>query len=427
MEINKKTLRNIFLGVASCIVLYWLLHETERVLAFLGAIIGLISPFIVGASMAFVLNVPMRGIEGLLKGVKKKGPRRVLAVTLTLLAVLLVVTGAVWLILPQVLSTAQTLLSEVPGFITRIGDNINAFLEKNPDIAAWLNESFDFGSKDWSTVIQEGINHISSSLSSMLDQISTVVDQAFGAIVALSNGIFNAVLSFVFGIYCLTRKEILARQGRRILYSLLPEKFCDETVRVLRMTNSAFSNFITGQCLEAVILGLLFAVTMSIFGMPYTPLVSALICVLALIPIVGAVAGCVLGAFFILVDSPVMAFWFVIMFLILQQIEGNLIYPKVVGTSIGLPGMWVLVAVAVGAGTMGIGGMLVMIPLTSVLYALLREFTNKRLEKRGIDPNKLQAQPPELHSGFKQKRKEVKEKLWLKKKKVTEEKPEEKK
>ncbi len=427
MEINKKTLRSIFWGAAGCIVLYWLLHETERVFAFLGTVLGLFSPFIVGASMAFILNVPMRGIEGLLKNVKKKGLRRVLAVTLTLLAVALVLTGTVWLIFPQVFATAQMLIAEIPGFISRIGEGINEFLEKNPDIAAWLNENFDFGSNDWSTVIQEAINYISSSLSSMLDQISSVVDQAFGAVVALGNGIFNAVLSFVFAIYCLTRKEILARQGRRILYSVLPEKFCDETIRVLRMTNSTFSNFITGQCLEAVILGLLFAVAMSIFGMPYTPLVSALISVLALIPIVGAVAGCVLGAFFILVDSPVMAFWFVVLFVVLQQVEGNLIYPRVVGTSIGLPGMWVLVAVAVGAGTMGIGGMLVMIPLTSVLYALLREFTNKRLEKRGIDRDKLQAHPPELSSGFKQKSKQVKEKLWLKKKKVTEEKHEEKK
>jgi predicted PurR-regulated permease PerM len=189
------------------------------------------------------------------------------------------------------------------------------------------------------------------------------------------------------------------------------------------MSNSTFSNFISGQCLEAVILGLMFTVCMTIFGMPYMPLVSVTIAVTALVPIVGAFVGCIVGAFFILIDSPVLAFWFVIMFLILQQIEGNLIYPRVVGTSIGLPGMWVLVAVAVGGDLMGVAGMLLMIPLASVLYALAREFTDKRLAAKGIEQEKLQAQLPILKSEFKEKRKKTKEKR--EKKKKTKEKPQE--
>ena len=153
---------------------------------------------------------------------------------------------------------------------------------------------------------------------------------------------------------------------------------------------------------------------MAIFRMPYIPLVSVTIAVMALIPIIGAFVGCFVGAFFIMVQDPILAFWFVIMFLILQQIEGNMIYPRVVGTSIGLPGMWVLVAVAVGGDLMGIGGMLLMIPLTSVLYALAREFTNKRIAERGIDGDKLRDHPPELKSGFKEKRQRSREKRLLK-------------
>ena len=195
-----------------------------------------------------------------------------------------------------------------------------------------------------------------------------------------------------------------------MLYSFFPEKMCDETVRILRMTNSAFSNFISGQCLEALILGSMFAVAMSIFRMPYMPLVSVIIAITALVPIVGAFVGCALGAFFILVDNPVLAFWFVIMFLLIQQFEGNVIYPKVVGESIGLPGMWVLVAVTVGGELMGVGGMLVMIPLVSVFYTLAKEFTNHRLAERNIPPEKLEAQPPELQSHFKMKRQKRKEK-----------------
>jgi predicted PurR-regulated permease PerM len=166
---------------------------------------------------------------------------------------------------------------------------------------------------------------------------------------------------------------------------------------------------------------------MSIFGMPYMPLISVIIAITALVPIVGAFVGCILGAFFIVMVDPVLAFWFVIMFLALQQIEGNLIYPRVVGTSIGLPGMWVLVAVAVGGDLMGVGGMLIMIPLASVVYALLREFTNRRLEKREIPREKLQDQPQEIVSKFKEKRQKSKaKKLWrLSEKKKEQEKAEE--
>ena len=207
------------------------------------------------------------------------------------------------------------------------------------------------------------------------------------------------------------RKEILARQGRRILYSVVPERAGDEAVRILRMTNATFSNFLTGQCLEAVILGCMFAISMTIFKMPFMPLVSVIIAVTALVPIIGAFTGCILGAFFILVQDPLLAVWFVIMFLTLQQIEGNLIYPHVVGSSIGLPGMWVLVAVAIGGDLMGVGGMLLMIPIASVLYALAREITNKRLESLGIDREKLQDHPPEIVSKFKEKRLAKKQRL----------------
>jgi len=214
----------------------------------------------------------------------------------------------------------------------------------------------------------------------------------------------NTVISIVFAIYCLCRKEILARQGRRILYSLIPEYHADETIRIFRLTNVTFSNFISGQCLEAVILGCLFAVTMAIFKMPYIPLVSVVIAVTALIPVVGAFVGCVVGAFFILVNDPVQALSFIAMFLVIQQLENNLIYPRVVGTSIGLPGMWVLVAVTIGGEIMGVGGMLLMIPLASVLYTLAREFTDKRLEERNIPLEKLQNQPIEIKSRSQQNR-----------------------
>lgn len=403
MEINKKTFRNIFLGVAGCILLYWLLHETDRLGGYLQAAKAVFSPFIVGAALAFILNVPMRAIERGMRFVKNGKLRRGLAILATILCVLLVIAGVMYLIVPQVITTVESLVAQLPAFLTRVQTWVNDFLEDNPQLMQWVMENTDFATLDWASLIQKAVTVVGDSL-------AAIMDKTISAIGSLSTGIFNAVMGIVFGLYCLARKEILARQCRRVLYSFLPEKISDEIIRIFRLTNATFSNFISGQCLEAVILGCMFAVSMLIFGMPYVPLVSVTIAVTALVPIVGAFAGCIVGAFFILVESPVLAFWFVIMFLVLQQIEGNLIYPRVVGTSVGLPGMWVLLAVAVGGDLMGVGGMLAMIPLASVLYTLAREITTKRLADREIPQEKLEAQPPELRSRFKEKREKHKKK-----------------
>ena len=408
MEVNKKALRSLFGGVILCIVVYWLLHETERVGRVFEWFTGLISPFVLGAALAFILNVPMRAIEKLLGGVSKPGVRRALALLLTFVAIILVLALVVILLIPQIDATAKTFIAELPGFFRRVEVVISEFLAENPQILQWLTENTNFENFDWATIVQKAVEIAGNS-------VSSIVNGAFSAVGSVFSVALNAVIGLVFALYCLGRKEILARQGRRLIYSLLPEKACDEIVRILRMTNSAFSNFISGQCLEALILGCMFAVTMAIFNMPYIPLVSVLIAVTALVPIVGAFVGCIVGALFILVDRPMLAVWFVVMFLVLQQIEGNLIYPKVVGTSIGLPGMWVLVAVTVGGDTMGITGMLVMIPLAAVVYSLMREFTNFQLKHRNIPEEKLNDQPPELKSGFKEQRKRTREKISLRK------------
>ena len=389
MEIEKKTLRSIFLGCAGLILLYFLLHETGRILAVLRGLLDILSPFVAGAIMAFVLNVPMRAIERMLKDVRSRGLRRGLAMLLTFLAVILVIVGVVLLLLPQIAETTERLIATLPGFFQRVQEFVMKQLAEHPELLEWLKENTDFENLDWANLLQKAVDLVSKS-------ITTIGETLFATVKNLSDGIFNAVLSIIFAIYCLGGKEVLARQGRRILYSFLPERVCDEIVRILRMSNVTFSSFISGQTVEAVILGCMFAIAMLIFGMPYVPLVSVVIAVTALVPIVGAFVGCIIGAFFIMVDNVVLAFWFVIMFLVLQQIENNLVYPKVVGTSIGLPGMWVLVAVTFGGGLMGIPGMLFMIPMASVLYALAREVTNKRLSGRGIERDKLQDHPPDM-------------------------------
>ena len=403
MHIDKKLMHRIFGLIAGTIVFAWLVLDTARATVLFNRIWELLAPFAAGAVIAFIFNVPMRAIENQLEGVHKLSLRRGLSIILTILCLVLIIMFVFELLIPQIRLTLASLSEKIPAFIDRTAQKLMVLIEENPDLGIWIQEAFNLESLNWSNILKD-------ILTWLANQVSALMGGAVNVIGNVASGIINAVIGIVFAIYALSRKEILASQGRRILYSVLSEHRADEVIRIFRLTNVTFSNFISGQCLEAVILGAMFAVSMSIFRMPYMPLVSVVIAVTALVPIVGAFVGCVLGAFFILVGNPVLAFWFVVMFLILQQIEGNLIYPRVVGTSIGLPGMWVLVAVAVGGDLMGVGGMLLMIPLASVLYALVREFTNKRLEERGIDREKLQDQPPELRSGFKENRQKRKDK-----------------
>ncbi len=405
MQIDKKLMHKLFLLVAGSLVFAWLLLDTARATLVFKTVWNLISPFVVGAAIAFVFNVPMRAIERQLDGIHKTGLRRGLAIILTIAALVLVIMFVVELLVPQVILTVESLAEKIPAFAERTANNLMALMDENPEVKEWILDFFNLESIDWASLVKNTLTFVG-------DKASSVMGGAVNVIGNVTNGIVNTVIGIVFAIYCLGRKEILARQGRRILYSILPEKTTDEIIRILRLTNVTFSNFISGQCLEACILGCLFAVAMAIFKMPYIPLVSVTIAVTALIPVVGAFVGCIVGAFFILVNDPLQAVTFVVMFLVIQQLENNLIYPRVVGTSIGLPGMWVLVAVSIGGEIMGVGGMLVMIPLTSVLYTLAREFTDKRLEARGIPEEKLWEQPPEIKSQF-QQNKERKERRKL--------------
>ena len=407
MQIDKKTVRNLFLIAVGAIAFYWILNETEQFRSFWSAFSAMLSPFVIGAALAFIMNVPMRAFERNLRFIQKDGLRRTAAIILTLVAIAVVIAGVILLLIPQLTETIQSLIPKLTDFFLRVEAAVIAFLEDNPGLLKWVSDTTDLKSLDWAGLIQKAATMLK-------DSVSLIATGAFSAVGGVASALVDALIGLVFALYCLGRKEILARQGRRILYAFLPERFSDEVIRVMRLTNSTFSNFISGQCLEAVILGCLFAVSMAILKMPYIPLVSVLIAVTALVPIVGAFVGCFLGAFFILVNDPFQALIFVAMFLVLQQIEGNLIYPKVVGTSIGLPGMWVLVAVTIGGDLMGIAGMLVMIPISSVIYALLREFTTKRVVDRGIDPDKLQDHPPELKSKFKENRERKKEQKLLK-------------
>ena len=407
MHFDKRAMSSLFLLIAGCIVFGWLVLDTARAKTVFDTVWNLISPFVAGAGIAFIFNVPMRIIEHQLDGIHRLGIRRAFAIIMTILALILVIMFVIELLVPQIQLTWTSLSEKIPAFIDRTANSLMLLMDDYPDLSIWIQEGLNLQNLNWTNIIRDGLTFLGN-------QITTVMDSAVIVIGGVTGALINTVVAIAFAVYCLVRKEILARQGRRILYSLLPEHTVDEIVRILRLTNSTFSNFISGQCLEACILGCLFAIAMAIFKMPYIPLVSVIIGVTALIPVVGAFVGCVVGAFFILVNDPFQALTFVAMFLVIQQLENNLIYPRVVGTSIGLPGMWVLVAVTVGGGLMGVGGMLLMIPLASVCYTLAREFTDKRLAERNIPEEKLMDQPPDIRSQF-QKNRERKQQRRLQK------------
>ncbi len=396
MEANKKFFWNIFWIAAGCILLYWLIGERARFLLIVEKFENITAPFIFGSVLAFILNVPMRFYENLLVKISGKRLRRTAAVLLTFVSLLIILAVVFLLLIPQLSETLDRLIPRLISFATAIGREIESFLQSNPDLMEWLNENTSFESLDIAGLVQKAISVLGNSFGSILGG-------AMSALGKLTSFVMDFVIGLVFAVYCLFQKETLARQGRKLLYAFAPEKVADYVIRIMRLTNSTFSNFLAGQCIEVVILGTMFAVAMAIFGMPYIPLVSVLIAVTAFIPVVGAWVGCIFGAFLIFVANPVQALWFVVMFVILQQLENNLIYPKVVGTSIGLSGMWVLLAVGIGGQLMGVAGMFLMIPVFSVFYTLLQEQTHHRLHLRDVNSEKLTVQPPEISSKIKNK------------------------
>lgn len=331
---------------------------------------GMLAPFLLGAAIAFVLNVPMRWIERHIRGGKTPRVRRAVSLVLALLAVAGVLSVVMVLVIPEVFGTLSSLQSNVPVFFAGLQEKMEVFFSDNPSIVSWINSV----EVDWEQLMQQLVAFLS-------DGAGTVLSTTFSAAMSIVNGVTCFGIGLIFAIYILLQKETLGRQMKKVLRAFLPGKAAARVLEVAALTERTFSNFLAGQCMEAVILGAMFFITLTLFKMPYALLIGVLIAFTALIPIFGAFIGCAVGAFLILMVNPVQALAFIAIFLVLQQIEGNLIYPHVVGNSVGLPSIWVLVAVTLGGSMMGILGMLIFIPLVSVLYSLFRDEVNARLKR----------------------------------------------
>ena len=383
MEISRTALRKLMLLITFAILLYTGLQHLSQVLGFFRFVGGVVSPLLIGGATAFVLNVPMAFFEKKLftpppgGGRRRRGPSpkaaRILSLLLTLLAAAVIIPVLVLIIVPQLAESVSGLGSTIMYACSRFAAWAEKQFAAYPEIYSWL-ESLTV---DWESLLASAVDFVRNGFGNVVS--STI--SATKSIVSAVSAVFVAA---VFAIYVLLQKEKLGLQCRKSLYALLPEQSAGKIVEICRLSHRVFSSFITGQCIEAVILGAMFFIVMTVLRMPYALLVGCLIAVTALIPIVGAFIGCAVGAFLLLMVSPMQALAFVVMFLVLQQVEGNLIYPHVVGSSVGLPSIWVLAAVSVGGSLMGVAGMLLFIPLTSVLYTLFREFVYKRLGEKGL-------------------------------------------
>ena len=376
MDLNKKNMKNIMLLIVFAVLFYVGVQRIESVAAGFSFVVSIVFPFLLGAAMAFILNVPMSFMEKRLFS-KTKGKAKKLNRPICLVLAILFVVAILWIVLlvviPEVASTVASLSVNIEAALIKLQRWAMDIFEDNKQIEVWI-ASLQF---DWDGIIHTAFGFLKNGAGNVLNSTMTVAKTVI-------NSVMNFCVAFVFACYILLQKEKLAVQIRKILYAFFSKKVVTKVLDIASLSYKTFANFVTGQCCEAVILGTMFFISMSILRFPYALLVGVLIAFTALIPIFGAFIGCFLGTFLILVADPMKAIAFVILFLVLQQVEGNLIYPHVVGGSVGLPSIWVLVAVTVGGSLMGIVGMLVFIPICSVLYALFREMVYKRLKERGI-------------------------------------------
>ena len=377
MNQKQRSNKEIMLLILFIAVVGWGVLNFSTLIGFVTAFIGMLKPFVIGAAMAFVINLPLKFMEEKILGgmpEKYKGAKRTVGIVLSLLFFAAIIYFVVISVIPQTARTVNQLAQKIPVFFNNVFQQAEVLLADNPQALEFLN-SLEYQSMNWNQLLNNVGNFLKNGVGSLLTSTVSVAGSVFGSIV-------NGVISFISALYILSQKEKLKDQASRIVSAYFKEKTQKRIVYVFNLLYHNFSKFLTGQCIEAVILGCLFVVAMTICRMPYAFMIGVLIAFTALIPLVGAFIGCFVGAFFILVDTPIKALWFVIMFLIIQQLEGNLIYPKVVGNSVGLPSLWVLVAVTLGSSMFGVVGMLMFIPLFSTAYTLLREDVNKRNAKK---------------------------------------------
>lgn len=335
----------------------------------------IVFPLFLGFIVAYIINIPMKFFE---KHFFWRSPKKWVnkikkpaCLFFSLILIVLIIAAVVNLVLPRVTNTLSALAATLPDYYEQIKEWVNAHQDQWPTVSSWLNNN----SLNW-----DGI--LSSVMSYATQGINSIVSSSVNLIAALASGIFNIFMALIFAIYLLLGKEKLLNQSKRLQAAFMKKETARKLNKTFWVANESFSNFIVGQCTEAVVLGTLCMIGMWIFRFPYAASVGAFVGVTSLVPIFGAYLGGAVGVLLILPLDPLKALLFIVFIVILQQLEGDLIYPKVVGNSIGLPGIWVFAAVMIGGGLYGVVGMLFGVPIAATLYKLLRMSTDDRLRDR---------------------------------------------
>ena len=374
VSMKDKTRKYIIIIISYIALVIFALVNFSKIFAFLGKVISIFSPFLLGIILAFVLNVLNNFIEKKIFGKIKPSKiwnkiKRPLCITLSLILVFLTIFFVMNLLIPQLKNSASLFTDTLPAYKEDIIGILNKF-DVDESTVNKVGEYLD----NFGKVITDYIKGNSKDVITVTTEVATSV----------INIISKGIITLVFAIYMIAQKETLSRQINKVMRAYLKPKTINKINTVGTLANKTFSNFVTGQCLEALIFGSLVFVGMLIFRFPYASTIGVLLGFTALIPIFGAFIGTAIGFILIMMVSPVKAILFVVFIIVLQQIEGNLIYPRVVGKSIGLPGMWVLLSVTVGGSIGGILGMLIATPLCSLLYALFTKMVNDRLKSNKI-------------------------------------------
>ncbi len=377
IPVNSKTFKYAVFLVVFGVLFYSFIRHISVVADAVKWVFGIFSPLITGFCIAFVINAVLCPVEKLWEKIFKKSKsklksklKRPVCLFISVLLLLGVIFAVIFMIVPEFIKTGYNFVNMLPGYVLNLEN--------------WWNSVVHFF-ENYNIIIPE-IQFDYDKIGEILNEIVKVYGNSFiDKTVSITTSIFSVIMNIAiaigFSMYLLLQKEKLCRQSRMVMYSVMPAKKSDKIIDFLGLTNVTFTNFVTGQLTEAVILGFLCFVGMLIFGFPYASVISVLVGFTALIPVFGAFVGNVVGAFLILLVNPIDAVWFTIFLLILQQLENNLIYPKVVGKSVGLPGIWVLAAVTVGGRISGVIGMLFSVPVCSVLYCLLKKFVYKKMQK----------------------------------------------
>ena len=404
MKERKQAIKTVLAIIVFTILSIYLVYHAYVISNIFSRILSLLFPFILGCAIAFVINIPMRGIENLLfKDPSKKiyKAKRPISMLLAYVFVVLIIVLVLFEIIPEMAETFTVLKEKVPEFVDKTKKWLLKYVEKFPEIKQQITD-FEIDLDAIGNMFKNNGSTILSTTVSIFSSIISVVT--------------NVVIGFVFSLYILSNKELLGRQVKMVVYALCKENVADELLVFSKIANTTFSKFFACQFREAIIIGCMFLLTMSVIGMPSAVTIGVLIGFTALIPVFGAFIGLFISCFMLFVIAPKYVIWFVIMFFVLQFIENNFIYPKLVGGDVGLSPIWVLLAVIVGGDLMGVVGMFIFIPLISVFYAYFRSIIYRRLRKKKVNVEEKEAPAdvvPLMESRrrlFQRKAKELREK-----------------